>query len=96
MDSLKYPEDFPTEEFNQKIEEIVKEKPPRIEEKELQDFIYDALEKKSTCTIKNLMDIYNNRGWIRTIEKVMLLKGYIRSGIEPDIYIPVEYFSKKF
>jgi len=91
IDFLDYDKDFPIEEFNQKIEEIVGEKPEKIKEKEIQDFMHDVLRDNGILTGRLIIDIYFE--WPKTIEKAMFLKKYIRSRVNPDIYIPLQ---KKF
>ena len=76
MSNLLYPKAFPKVEFTQKVEEILKNKPLEIKEKELQDFIYDTLEKKGSCSMENLIKIFVT--WPRVIEEVMSAKGYLK------------------
>ncbi len=76
MNEIFYPKDFPAEEFNKKLEETLKNKPLEVKEKELQDFIYDTLEKKGSCSIKNLTKIFIT--WPEIIEGVMSAKGYLK------------------
>ncbi len=84
MDEISFPMDFPREEFKQKIEELLKNKPLEVKEKELQDFIHDVLRDRKTLTGKLIIEIHYE--WPKTIEKIMFLKKYIRSPDNPDIY----------
>ncbi len=76
MTNMYYPDDFPRDEFNQELEKILANKPLEIKEKELQDFIYDTLEKKGNCTIDNLVRIFTT--WPKFIEETMNSKGYLK------------------
>ncbi len=76
MSEPPYLKHFPREEFNIKLEEVLKNKPLEIKEKELQDFIYDILEQKGTCTINNLVSIFTT--WPKMIEGIMGEKGYLK------------------
>lgn len=89
MEEIFYPLDFPVQEFNLKLGELLKDQPSKIEEKVLQDFIYDTLEKKGILTVEHIVRIFTI--WPETIERVMLSRNYGRSvkNEEEDTYIPI-------
>ncbi|GAJ09262.1 unnamed protein product [marine sediment metagenome] len=90
MNHLEYPLDFPVQEFNLKLDEILKDEPSKIEEKVLQDHIYDILDKKGILTVEHIVRIFAI--WPETIEMVMLSRNYGRSvkSEEEDTYIPID------
>lgn len=49
---IEYPKDFPIEEFNKKIEKLIKENPQGVREKDLTDFLSDILLEKKDISLR--------------------------------------------
>jgi len=49
---IKYPKDFPIEEFNKEIEKLIKENPQGVREKDLTDFLSDILLEKKDISLR--------------------------------------------
>jgi hypothetical protein len=68
---------FPKEEFNKKLDEILKNDPFEIPEKTLTDLVYDILGKKEILTFRELYFLYDNPRWKKTIEGIMNTRKYV-------------------
>lgn len=93
MDEKMFPEDFPLRELKPKLESLINKNALEIKEKEIQDMIYDILEKKNMCTIERLAKIY--MGWEKWIEYLMTDKKYVKtSDFNENKYVLISSITK--
>ena len=78
QDIKAHPDNFPQEEFSKRLDEIIKENPLEIEEKELKDALYDILEKKGNLSPNGLFYLYNGNLWTNAVDEFMKMRNYSR------------------
>jgi hypothetical protein len=79
---------FPINEFNKRLDCILKDNPSGINKKTLQDLIYDILEKKNNFTLSQIFGFYNHPIWIDKINEIMSERNYSKNG--DDTYVHTE------
>ena len=72
-----YPANFPVGEFNNKLDEILEYNHSELEEKTLQDLLYNILDKKGILTPERMIIIYNSLKWEKAIEGIMNERKYL-------------------
>ncbi|MFH1503175.1 MAG: hypothetical protein ABIE36_00775 [Candidatus Diapherotrites archaeon] len=68
-----YQINFPNEEFNKKLDEILKDN-SSIKGKRLKDLIYDILDRKGILTGEKMLNIYYDSIWAEAIEEIMHIR----------------------
>jgi hypothetical protein len=92
----KYPSDFPRDEFDRRLDELLKDNPMGVEEKILQDIVYDILEKGKSSTMEKMVMVYNDPSWENAINCFMNSKEYFGEIIAGDkIYMNKRGNTKK-
>jgi hypothetical protein len=72
----KYPSDFPVDEFNRRLDNLLMDAPSGVEEKVLQDLVYDILEREKPSTMERMVMVYNDPNWENAIDCLMNSREY--------------------
>lgn len=91
-DIKKYGVDFPSEEFNKKLDEILKSNNLPVKERRLKDILmWDILDKKGLLSPERIVGILNyNSIWEKPIEDIMHKREYVCMEKDGErIYIPL-------
>lgn len=81
----RFPKKFPSTEFENKLEILLKDFPSEVSEKRLKDILYDIMDKKGNLSPIGLVYLLSDSIWENAINEFMIMYDYVKEG---DKYVP--------